>query len=85
MSTCGIRSMGGHGFVVVPVDISFQTVGVLFFSPAGEALVTSVAGVFLLLGSSASAYRQVCGSYIPAIPRVFCRYVLHPKVQYLHQ
>lgn len=54
----GIICTGGHGFVVVPVDISFQTVGVLFFSPAGEALVTSVAGVFLLLGSSASAYRR---------------------------
>lgn len=50
--------MGGHGIVVVPVDISFQTVGVLFFSPAGEALVTYVTGVFLFTSGVSAAYRQ---------------------------
>ena len=49
-----------------------------------ETLVTSVAGVFLLLSGSTSAYRQVYGSYVPAIPRVFAD-MYFPKVQNLHQ
>ena len=55
-------------------QISFHTVGVLFFSPTGEALVTSVAGVFRihrsspsptvrhLVGYGAAAHRRIISS-----------------------
>lgn len=66
----GIKSVGGHGIVVVPVALLSYGGSFVFFSRRG-ALVTYVAGVFRFMYGVASAYLRGAVGYSSAISRVF--------------
>lgn len=59
------------------------TISLLSIRPPGGRVIALAVALLRIYVGVASAYRQVCGSYVSAIPHVFAD-MYFPKVQYLH-